>query len=317
MEQSKSLGKTCIPGGEILAEVPSSAARRNIPADQPLSARGLVELVESGLTGVGKPRTYFGGKDGSGTYQVIINQIRPHEVYMELFAGGAAIMRRKRPAKYSILSDLDLQPLSVLLDECKRTGYKLCTLDESAPYVALSRDEPDGFTAVQLRHADYTSILKDVEWYTHRMQRICMYLDPPYPHSSRKSGGKSRYRYEFTNEDHERFFQFVHALPSEVDVLISTYPNDRYREEFSGWRLIEFQSVTHAGLATEWLFVNYSAPKELHDYRYVGDDHRDRLDFSRMKSRWKKKLEKLPPVKRRALLQHLLGGEPVEEFFQR
>ncbi len=42
--------------------------------------------------------TYPGGKAGSGVYQKIINQIPPHNVYIEPFLGGGAILRFKRPA---------------------------------------------------------------------------------------------------------------------------------------------------------------------------------------------------------------------------
>lgn len=33
--------------------------------------------------------TYPGGKSGAGVYQTIINQMPPHQLYVEPFAGGA------------------------------------------------------------------------------------------------------------------------------------------------------------------------------------------------------------------------------------
>ena len=42
--------------------------------------------------------SYFGGKNGSGVYQTIINQIPKHSVYCELFLGRGTIMRYKKPA---------------------------------------------------------------------------------------------------------------------------------------------------------------------------------------------------------------------------
>jgi hypothetical protein len=56
------------------------------------------------LQGVGYP----GGKNAAGTYQRIINLMPPHEVYIEPFLGGGALMRLKRPAKENI--GLDLVP---------------------------------------------------------------------------------------------------------------------------------------------------------------------------------------------------------------
>jgi hypothetical protein len=42
--------------------------------------------------------TYPGGKNGTGTFQKIINQMPPHDVYIEAFLGSGAVMRLKRPA---------------------------------------------------------------------------------------------------------------------------------------------------------------------------------------------------------------------------
>ena len=50
---------------------------------------------------------YNGGKNGNGTYQTIINQIPPHQIYFELFAGSAAVYRFKRPSDISVLCDMD------------------------------------------------------------------------------------------------------------------------------------------------------------------------------------------------------------------
>lgn len=35
--------------------------------------------------------SYFGGKAQDGVYQTIINQIPPHQIYIEPFLGGGAI----------------------------------------------------------------------------------------------------------------------------------------------------------------------------------------------------------------------------------
>ncbi|MFV0591542.1 MAG: hypothetical protein ACK5M7_09170 [Draconibacterium sp.] len=48
---------------------------------------------------------YKGSKNGNGTYQTIINQIPPHEVYSEWFAGSAAIYFNKLAANTTILCD--------------------------------------------------------------------------------------------------------------------------------------------------------------------------------------------------------------------
>ena len=42
---------------------------------------------------------YPGGKAGAGVYQTIINLMPPHDVYIEPFLGGGAVMRLKRPVR--------------------------------------------------------------------------------------------------------------------------------------------------------------------------------------------------------------------------
>lgn len=50
--------------------------------------------------------SYPGGKNGAGVYQRIISLMPPHDVYIEPFLGGAAVMRLKRPARLNIGIDL-------------------------------------------------------------------------------------------------------------------------------------------------------------------------------------------------------------------
>jgi len=51
---------------------------------------------------------YPGGKNAAGVYQKIINLMPPHQVYIEPFLGGGAVMRLKKPAKENL--GLDLEP---------------------------------------------------------------------------------------------------------------------------------------------------------------------------------------------------------------
>ncbi|WP_241754008.1 hypothetical protein [Xanthomonas translucens] len=50
---------------------------------------------------------YPGGKGGAGVYQTIINNIPPHDIYIESHLGGGNILERKRPAVRSIGIDID------------------------------------------------------------------------------------------------------------------------------------------------------------------------------------------------------------------
>jgi DNA adenine methylase len=59
--------------------------------------------------------SYPGGKNGAGTYQKLINLMPPHEVYIEPFLGGGAIMRLKRAARLSVGVDLDPAPIKAAI----------------------------------------------------------------------------------------------------------------------------------------------------------------------------------------------------------
>jgi len=48
-----------------------------------------------------------GPKGGAGVFQRVISWIPPHRIYCEPFAGEAAVFRNKRPARRSILIDVN------------------------------------------------------------------------------------------------------------------------------------------------------------------------------------------------------------------
>jgi hypothetical protein len=55
---------------------------------------------------------YPGGKGGAGVYQTVINGMPRHEVYVEPFLGGGAVMAAKRPACLNIGVDLDAEVIA-------------------------------------------------------------------------------------------------------------------------------------------------------------------------------------------------------------
>jgi len=53
--------------------------------------------------------------------------------------------------------------------------------------------------------------------------------------------------------------------------MISGYWSELYARELKNWRSISFQAMTRGGfVATEWLWMNYPEPFELHDYSFLG-----------------------------------------------
>jgi hypothetical protein len=85
-------------------------------------------------------------------------------------------------------------------------------------------------------------------------------------------------------------------------VMISGYKSLLYIESLRDWYQHSFQVKTHHGTAIEWIWMNYPPPDELHDYRYLGDNFRERERIKRKTTRWLERLEKMPVLERQALL---------------
>ena len=125
-----------------------------------------------------------------------------------------------------------------------------------------------------------------------------IYCDPPYLMETRSSG--RLYKHEMSDEQHRELLATVLTLPCRV--MISGYWSEMYAEAFSVWNAISFESMTRGGMATEWLWFNYPEPTELHDYRFLGTGNRERTDLKRQKERWVRRLERMPVLKKQALL---------------
>jgi DNA adenine methylase len=79
---------------------------------------------------------------------------------------------------------------------------------------------------VQIEQRDALAVLKDWD-----RDDVVFYLDPPYVHSTRKSG---RYVHEMADEEHVKLIEEVIGL--EGAVILSTYDNDIYScLETKGW----------------------------------------------------------------------------------
>lgn len=216
--------------------------------------------------------TYPGGKNGAGVYQAVINQLPPHRVYIEPFLGGGAIMRLKRPAMASIGIDVDDHVFA-------QTDFYQCV-----PYARLII-------------GDGVRFLKDYDWQGDEL----VYCDPPYLMETR-SCQRPIYRHELnTIEEHRALLALLKTIPAAI--AISGYWSDLYARELAGWRSISFQTVTRGGRpATEWLWMNYPEPVELHDYRYLGGNFRERERIKRKQQRWQSRLKRMPALERYALL---------------
>jgi site-specific DNA-adenine methylase len=212
---------------------------------------------------------YPGGKSGSGVYQTIINQIPPHKLYVEGFLGGGAILRLKKPAAASIGIDID--------------GDAISSFKALVPSLVLLKMDFLEWVA--------SNVLPDDAF---------VYLDPPYLMETR-SCQKNIYRFEFfTRDHHARLIDAIRKI--NCPVMISGYPSGFYDIRLPGWRSMHYQAQTHGGIRTECLWMNYPEPSELHDYRYLGTNFRERERIKRKQLRWKNRLEKMDRFERAALM---------------
>jgi len=210
----------------------------------------------------------FSGGKGI-TFKRLINRIPPHEVYIETHLGGGAVIRNKEPARRNIGIEIDAKVLAKWSEEEKRD--------------------------IEIIQGDGVSYLKKYSFIGNEM----VYCDPPYLREARRRKRKF-YIYEYTFDQHVELLEVIKTLPCMV--MISGYESALYKEMLHGWHVHKFQSKTHAGVAAEWLWMNYFPPVQLHDYRYLGDNFRERERIKKIKENWISKFKSMPVLERQALL---------------
>lgn len=286
---------------------------------------------------LGQDMGYPGGKNGSGVYQSIINQMPPHKVYVEPFLGGGAILRLKRPAELNIGIDLDpdviqhfdlvATPKAEVPEERRiERGWPASSdptngehrqYERADPNVGSSEVEivtPSGLADVALlgdsgRYrffcSDAIAYLREQRWGPGTL----IYCDPPYPHSTRPES-TDLYRFEMTDAQHVELLDILSRLPAMV--MISSYHGRLYSMKLARWRKFAINTVNRQGHhRTEYVWSNFPEPTELHDYRYLGSNFRERERINRRKKRWVAKLQKMPRLERQALLGAI--GEAWED----
>ena len=280
--------------------------------------------------------TYPGGKNGAGVYQQIINLMPPHDVYIEPFLGGAAILRLKRPAGRSIACDL-VAPSELAIEACigspgesgsdtARTGengrYRQDRRESiDNPAIATRQDRrgpPTPFARSseargnrQDRRGEIFTTSNGIPFEFHQTDGIeflrtykftgreLVYCDPPYLLSTRTK--RRLYQFEMPDREHRRLLRCIRKIPAAV--LISGYPSPMYAEALRDWNRIEFQAMTRGGTPrTESVWYNYATPEALHDYQYLGEGFRERERIKRKTLRWTARLKRMPTLEKQALL---------------
>ena len=230
--------------------------------------------------------SYPGSKSGAGVYQKIVNLMPPHDMYIEPFLGGGAVLRLKRPARLNIGIDLD----RTVIDEWPAAA--IAGFDDGAADIALN---DDGRGYYQFKQGDGIQFLQTYPF----TGRELIYCDPPYMHETRSR--TDYYRHEMTDAQHQTLLETLTTLPCMV--MLSGYWTARYAEALNSWNSIQFETTTRSGsIATEWLWFNFPEPVALHDYRYLGVNFRERERIKRKKDRWVNRLQTMPTLERQALL---------------
>ncbi len=234
---------------------------------------------------------YPGSKNGEGVYQAIINQIPPHEVYIEPFLGSGAVYRRIRPARVQLGVDLDLQTLREFEEA---SGARLYQGPERVhPWRTWRREVRMCFLACALQ------FLREFVWRGDEF----VYVDPPYLKTVRRSE-RPIYRHEFMeHSQHVELLDLLCQLPCKI--ALSGYDSGLYAERLTGWRLVQFTAQTHRGPATESLWCNYPEPTELHDYRFLGGNKSERQAIKRKTARWVSKLSSMSALERQVMMAAL------------
>ena len=281
---------------------------------------------------------YPGGKGGAGVYQTIINGMPRHEVYVEPFLGGGAVMAAKRPAGLNIGVDLAAEAIaqaqarivgtddtrSALASDGDAAADALVTMREDiarkgdvGSALAGRGDAADSpgeamreGTAGSGRTAGAIVSEGDNGRYEfHVGDGIAFLQKYPFhggelvycdpPYLHSTRRDPCLYRYEMTVDQHEALLAVLLRLPCLV--CISGYWSELYTDTLSTWRVCPFQAQTRRGVVTEYLWCNYPAPTALHDYRCLGKDFREREKLKRLMARWVKRLQAMPLLQRQAL----------------
>ncbi len=226
---------------------------------------------------------YPGGKAGAGVYQTIINLIPPHELYVEPFVGGGAILLKKRPAP-SIVIDADA--------------------DVVQRWRKLAGRGP--LAAVTVIHGDALRVLPELAI---DKPGTFIYADPPYVRSVRRQPFRPIYRHELTDAQHRDLLSLLVAMV-DARVMVSGYRSKLYDRALAHWRRIDFKAMTRGGPAIESLWINYPPPRELHDYAHLGSNFRERERIKRKTARWSRRLAEMPELERACVRRALELASP-------
>lgn len=146
------------------------------------------------------------------------------------------------------------------IDPGDSNGFRSCDIRSGKSYAREWAGIPlaiaaaaDRFRGVTIEHLDYRRLVPKFD-----APETCLYVDPPYPMSTRSAGGKG-YLHELSDHDHKQLSWLLHACKSKV--MISAYPCSLYDELYADWTRHEKQTTANGQVGavsrTELLYTNF------------------------------------------------------------
>jgi hypothetical protein len=114
---------------------------------------------------------------------------------------------------------------------------------------------------------------------------------------------KKLYKYEFTDNDHERFLGLVVQLKCPIMIIHPVC--ELYESKLSTFRKVQLKVRYRAKTATECLYMNYPYPEKKLFYGATGKDCWDRQRIKRKGDRTVQKLMSLPPDEKNYILNRI------------
>lgn len=220
--------------------------------------------------------SYPGGKNASGVYQFLINQIPPVDCIISGFLGHCGLLKNIKPATTMIGMDIDKK----VIDTWAKSGTKITLINDN--------------------------FLNQCQWINPvKFGKTLVFLDPPYLMESRSSHQKI-YDYEFaTIQQHTELLQKAIKFPCYV--MITAYENELYDKILmpAGFSKIHFAGQTRSGRRQETLYLNFPEPTELHDYTFFGNDYRARWNNKKISQRLIAQLSDMDALRRNFILSQV------------
>lgn len=259
-----------------------------------------VRIVRNDHAGL---RDYPGAKNAPGVWQTIINNIQPHDTFVECFAGSAAVTRHKLPAMATIVIESDAAVHRQLVETFRPWGGS--TLIERFAIADVGQHECQ-LGSVRLVRGCAVKWLQANKGSLNA--RTVVYCDPPYLDSTRAVPGRRYYDHEFgCVADHAELLDVLRFL--ECPVLISGRRSKLYDTFLRDWRRVDYQTRNHGHTVTESLWCSFPEPEALHDWRYLGANFRERERIKRKVARWRRRLAEMPILERRLLSAALVRAD--------